>query len=396
MTLVLLFAACGDTSVALEGAPPLSGTPADAPWGTADWTVEEDGTGDFTSIQDAIDAATDGDWILVGPGSYGENLNYDGKSLWISSREGQETTTLDAQRGGYAVQASHGESSETGFVGFTVQNARDAAFYVELASLHIEDVTITDTSGSYTVFGSGADVELQDVVFENNTQSTAGIYMSRGSLQANAITIDCDRGSYAVYTGHGYAQIDQSTLTCGRGGYSFVSEHTTGTITRSWLVGNFSVTNEDDHPYDYVGLINSVLEGSMAVTYGGLLIRNSVVDGGGVAFSEFAEDPGTPQIESSVFLNSTCALNLTATTATVRNNAFWDTTASCTASVYVGVDGNLDDDPEMVDAASGDYHLTARSPLVDAGVDDSAYDDVDGSRNDIGLYGGKYNMDGGW
>jgi hypothetical protein len=34
------------------------------------WRVERDGSGDFTVIQDAIDAASDGDTIAIGPGTY--------------------------------------------------------------------------------------------------------------------------------------------------------------------------------------------------------------------------------------------------------------------------------------------------------------------------------------
>ena len=34
--------------------------------------VERDGTGDFTTIQDAIDAASPGDLVLLGPGRYTE------------------------------------------------------------------------------------------------------------------------------------------------------------------------------------------------------------------------------------------------------------------------------------------------------------------------------------
>lgn len=397
MSLIFMMAACSSVTVPLDGnADVPEGAPAGAPWGTADWTVESDGSGDFSSIQDAIGAAADGDWILVGPGTYEENLDYGGKSLWISSRDGREATTLDAGHRGYGVLANKAETSETGFVGFTVTGARDAAFYVELASLHIEDVSIEDGTGAYSVFGSGADVELQDVSFENNAQSTAGIYMSRGALQANAVTLDCERGSYAIYSGHGYAQVDQSTLTCGRSGYAFVSVHTTGTVTRSWLEGGFSVTNEDDHPGDYVALINSVLVGSYAATYGGALVRNSVIDGGSFSFAVFAEDPGTPVVENTVFLNATCAISHDAATATIRNNSFTDVTPSCTGAELVGVDGNLDGDAMMVDADNGDYHLTGRSPLVDAGVDESAYEDVDGSRNDIGVYGGVFTMDGGW
>ena len=36
-----------------------------------DWTVEQDGSGDFESIQAAVDAASDGDSIFVGPGLWG-------------------------------------------------------------------------------------------------------------------------------------------------------------------------------------------------------------------------------------------------------------------------------------------------------------------------------------
>jgi hypothetical protein len=38
----------------------------------ATWRVEKDGSGDFTVIQDAVDAAADGDTIAIGPGRYDE------------------------------------------------------------------------------------------------------------------------------------------------------------------------------------------------------------------------------------------------------------------------------------------------------------------------------------
>lgn len=41
------------------------------------WHVEQDGTGDFTVIQDAVDAAADGDTIFIGPGLYQETHDYD-------------------------------------------------------------------------------------------------------------------------------------------------------------------------------------------------------------------------------------------------------------------------------------------------------------------------------
>ena len=54
---------------------------------------------------------------------------------------------------------------------------------------------------------------------------------------------------------------------------------------------------------------------------------------------------------------------------------------------YDGI-GNIDSDPIFEDAASGDFHLGTGSPCIDAGFVSHLYDDPDGSRNDMGAYGG--------
>ena len=49
---------------------------------------------------------------------------------------------------------------------------------------------------------------------------------------------------------------------------------------------------------------------------------------------------------------------------------------------------NLEADPRFHDPDADDYSLDAFSPALDAGNPASAYDDVDGSPNDTGMYGG--------
>ena len=48
-------------------------------------TVKQDGTGDYTTIQEAVDASSDGDTVLVWPGTYYENIYYNGKNITVGS-----------------------------------------------------------------------------------------------------------------------------------------------------------------------------------------------------------------------------------------------------------------------------------------------------------------------
>jgi pectin methylesterase-like acyl-CoA thioesterase len=62
------------------------------------WTVDDDlldfPGADFSRIQDAIDAATSGDTIVVYPGTYSENMLVD-KSLTIMADGGVEQTVIE-------------------------------------------------------------------------------------------------------------------------------------------------------------------------------------------------------------------------------------------------------------------------------------------------------------
>jgi len=40
------------------------------------WRVEKDGSGDYTTIQPAVDGAAPGDSIMIGPGRYSETTLY--------------------------------------------------------------------------------------------------------------------------------------------------------------------------------------------------------------------------------------------------------------------------------------------------------------------------------
>ncbi len=92
------------------------------------WEVKQDGSGHFTHIQDAIDAATHGDSIKVFPGTYVENIDYIGKNIFIYSLEYttgnpayRDSTIIDGNRSGSVVK-SVTATTDCGIYGFTIQN----------------------------------------------------------------------------------------------------------------------------------------------------------------------------------------------------------------------------------------------------------------------------------
>lgn len=100
------------------------------------WIVKQDGSGQFTQIQAAINASAHTDSIMVYPGTYMENIDYIGKNIFIYSLEYttgnsayRDSTIIDGNRSGSVVK-SVTATTNCGIYGFTIQNGSgDSAFY---------------------------------------------------------------------------------------------------------------------------------------------------------------------------------------------------------------------------------------------------------------------------
>ena len=128
---------------------------------------------DFLDIQDAIDSSQDGDTIFVSPGVYSENINFNGKSILVSSNYLEDNdslligvTIIDAGNEGSVVTFNSGENNNAILQGFTLQNGNG----------NDED---PDNNGSFYTYGGGiycenSDPLIKDCIIQNNTANEGG------------------------------------------------------------------------------------------------------------------------------------------------------------------------------------------------------------------------------
>jgi len=78
--------------------------------------------GDQPTIQGAINAASNGDTVLVAPGTYYENINFNGKAVTVTSSRGPSVTIIDGGQNGSVVTFDSGETMRSGLNGVAIQN----------------------------------------------------------------------------------------------------------------------------------------------------------------------------------------------------------------------------------------------------------------------------------
>jgi parallel beta-helix repeat protein len=94
------------------------------------WIVDDDGPADFSSIQEAINAASSGDTIYVKNGTYYENVEVNKTVLLIG--ESKENTIVD---GGGNAAVIYVEKDNVLVTGFTVRNSGWGYYYYESSGI---------------------------------------------------------------------------------------------------------------------------------------------------------------------------------------------------------------------------------------------------------------------
>jgi parallel beta-helix repeat protein len=347
--------------------------------------------GDYAKIQEAIDAASDCDTVLVSDGIYYEIIDFLGKAITVQSENGAGSTTIYGNATGSVVAFSSGETATSILDGFTITNGyaiRGGGIYMYGSSPTVTNCTIT--GNHFTVVGYRMD------------GLGGGIYMSNSSPTITNCTIT---GNYITATDYGIS-------VCGGGIY--IVDSSSPTITKCTITGNHATNTILGKSYAGMGggiycnssslsITNCTIINNKANGFGGginsvfstLSITNCTINGN----ISFSYGGGIYVLSSSVFITNTILWDNTAAIGneiSIEGSSMVDLTFSDIntediegVGSWTGSD-NINADPLFVDNTNPDpllrdYHLKVGSPCIDKGDDGSVSgatiptDDIDGN-----------------
>lgn len=276
----------------------------------ATYQVSLDGTGDFAVIQEAIDASVDGDEIVVHPGTYYENIHFNGKNITLRSTDPKNwdvvnATVIDGQSIKPVVQFNGTEDGSCLLSGFTITNG----------------------------------------------------YEGRGESRGAGIS-GADSGVWPYCR----ATISNCLITGNRGVFAGGVFGCDGLITNCLVTGN--IASECVGGMFWVGTASNCL---IASNEGGA----AQLTGGGLFGCELAEN--CTIVNNEAFENSgvrSCTELVNCILWGNRGRQFhFDLNARyCCIENWDGIgEGNTDSDPLFVSGPLGRYYLDPASPCIDAG-----------------------------
>jgi hypothetical protein len=207
------------------------------------WTVDDDGKADFNNIQAAVNAASDGDEIIVMPGTYtstqdGHVVNMLGKAVTLRSSDPSDpdvvtATIIDGENTRRGLACFNTETSKTIISGFTITNGYGMGFDYNgsggidwyenngggMYNITSSSPTLTNcifTGNSALYYGGGmynitsSSPTLTGCTFENNTaDSGSGMW---NELNSSPTLTNCTfTGNTATLYGGGMYNITSSS-----------------------------------------------------------------------------------------------------------------------------------------------------------------------------------------
>ncbi|MHC4474852.1 MAG: S8 family serine peptidase [Planctomycetota bacterium] len=349
--------------------------------------------GEYTTIQEAIDAAVDGNTVWVADGVYAGqgnyNINFRGKAITVLSENGPDNCIIDCQEQGRGFLFDNNEDKNSILEALTITNGSTLAarsngggiLCTGDSSPAIVNCIIT---GNKAVDGGGIACNGNNSVFidnciisDNYAAAVGGGMCLRNGSQT---IIDCIiSGNYVVDYGCGI-------FTGGSSNQTFIN---------CIISNNLGWGRAIDCHGSSVRLLNCLISDN---SWGGIRLSSETVE---ISNCTTAGNENYSGYGEGIYFDS----SYVTISATISNSIIYDGIYDDDVSLeitYSNVkggwegEGNIDADPCFVSGQDGDYHLLSSSPCIDAG--DPNYEprpnetDLDGrprvlfGRIDIGAY----------
>jgi len=149
--------------------------------------------GGYSTIQNAIDAALDGDIVIVRPGTYLENIDFAGKDITVRSEQGAAVTIIDGAQNGSVVTCVGGETNVAVLSGFTLTNgSADRGGGINIDQQSSLTITNNVVIGNQAVWAGGGihcsdsvdPMIASNVISDNSAYQGAGLHVW---LSSNAV-----------------------------------------------------------------------------------------------------------------------------------------------------------------------------------------------------------------
>jgi hypothetical protein len=279
--------------------------------------------GDFSTIQAAINSAAPGDTIVVEPGTYVENLRFDGKAVTLQSTSGPTRTIIEGINDTAVDIGPNGA-----IIGFIIQ--KGVAYFGAGMAVH------------------GTGTLIKHNIFQSNTQSGGGFGAAIGGNNASP-TIE--RNIFRDNT------CDNQFLS---GVISFVNS------SSPVIVNNIL----HDNP---CRAINMTLPGGTLP----LVTNNTIVLNRAGIYVDRRIDTSQQVYRNNILVGNDIGLEIVFGTDTYdptwQNNLVFGNGANYSGTTdKTGTAGNVSADPMFVDQTGGFYYLNAGSPAIDQGTNTDA------------------------
>ncbi|MCJ7778145.1 MAG: right-handed parallel beta-helix repeat-containing protein [Sedimentisphaerales bacterium] len=370
-------------------------------------------SGEYSSIQSAIDDANNGDTIVVSAGTYQENINFLGKAITVRSVDPNDpnmvaATIIDGSNPvdpniGSVVTFNSGEGTNSVLSGFTIQNGSGQT-----------DPTVTwrlwtgnngDGGGALC---SGASPTITKNVFKNCRAEYGGGGIFCNNNASPIITDNTFLNNYAgVYGGAVFARLRCSPTISNNtfkenqceylGGAIYLADHSSSKITNNWFEKNNCKSLHAGAIYYFVNssptiacnffISNTAKTTGSAINMGastsGVIINNYFRSNAAQPSSGAAirvSSGGNDLIANNVIVENVGVGISTESGAApvIKNNNVWANTISNYGGILgdqTGINGNISDDPkiapELPEPFTSFFEFNPDSSCIDAGSNDS-------------------------